>query len=53
MVTAGASVPEELVVKTVERLKLQFDAIVEERTLNQESVRFRLPKALRPQESHN
>ncbi len=48
-VTAGASVPEELVVKTVEWLKLHFEASVEGRTLKQELVQFQLPKAVRPE----
>jgi len=49
MVTAGASVPEELVIKSVEWLKFRFQATVEERTLSHEFVHFRLPKAIRPE----
>jgi 4-hydroxy-3-methylbut-2-enyl diphosphate reductase len=44
MVTAGASVPEELVTNTVEWLKLHFDVTVTERVLSQEFVHFRLPE---------
>jgi 4-hydroxy-3-methylbut-2-enyl diphosphate reductase len=46
-VTAGASAPERLVQALIERLKREFGAEVEERTLVEEDVSFAPPKSLR------
>ena len=46
-VTAGASAPERLVQALVERLKREYSAEVEERTLVEEDVSFAPPKSLR------
>jgi 4-hydroxy-3-methylbut-2-enyl diphosphate reductase len=47
LITAGASAPEEVVGKTIEWLKSQFGASVEEQEVRKEEVYFPLPKALR------
>jgi 4-hydroxy-3-methylbut-2-enyl diphosphate reductase len=46
-ITAGASAPERLVQGLIERLKREFGAEVEERTLVEEDVTFAPPKSLR------
>jgi 4-hydroxy-3-methylbut-2-enyl diphosphate reductase len=46
-ITAGASAPERLVQGLIERLKREFGADVEERTLVEEDVTFAPPKSLR------
>jgi 4-hydroxy-3-methylbut-2-enyl diphosphate reductase len=46
-VTAGASAPERLVQALIERLRREFGAEVEERTLLEEDVTFAPPKSLR------
>lgn len=46
-ITAGASAPERLVQAVVERLRREFGAEVEERTLVEEDVSFAPPKSLR------
>jgi 4-hydroxy-3-methylbut-2-enyl diphosphate reductase len=46
-VTAGASAPERLVRALLERLRLEYGAQVEERTLVEEDVSFAPPKSLR------
>jgi 4-hydroxy-3-methylbut-2-enyl diphosphate reductase len=47
LVTAGASAPEHLVAKLVERLCNEFDGETETRTLIEEDVSFELPRSLR------
>jgi 4-hydroxy-3-methylbut-2-enyl diphosphate reductase len=47
LVTAGASAPEHLVTALVDRIKREFGATVETRTLVQEDVSFSLPKSAR------
>lgn len=47
LVTAGASAPEHLVNNLLERLKREFGATVEVRTLVQEDVTFELPKSVK------
>ena len=47
LVTAGASAPEHLVSALLERLKREYDAMVEARTLVEEDVSFELPKSVR------
>jgi 4-hydroxy-3-methylbut-2-enyl diphosphate reductase len=47
LVTAGASAPERLVMDLLERLKRDFGATVETRTLVEEDVSFELPKSAR------
>ena len=47
LVTAGASAPEHLVAKLVERLCEEFNGTTETRTLIEEDVSFELPKSLR------
>jgi 4-hydroxy-3-methylbut-2-enyl diphosphate reductase len=47
LITAGASAPEHLVVQLVDRLKREFGATVEGRTLVEEDVSFELPKSVR------
>ncbi len=46
-ITAGASAPEEIVAKCVELLRERFGAVVEERTVREEEMRFQLPVELR------
>jgi 4-hydroxy-3-methylbut-2-enyl diphosphate reductase len=46
-ITAGASAPERLVQALIDRLRREFNATVEERTLVEEDVHFELPKPLR------
>jgi len=46
-ITAGASAPERLVQGLIDRLKREFGADVEERTLVEEDVTFAPPKSLR------
>lgn len=46
-ITAGASAPESLVQGCVNYLRERFQAVVEERVLRQENVRFALPIELR------
>jgi 4-hydroxy-3-methylbut-2-enyl diphosphate reductase len=47
LVTAGASAPDHLVNGLVDRLKTEFNGVVEIRTLVEEDVSFALPKSLR------
>jgi 4-hydroxy-3-methylbut-2-enyl diphosphate reductase len=47
LLTAGASAPERLVNELLERLKTQFNAEVETRTLVDEGVSFALPQSLK------
>jgi 4-hydroxy-3-methylbut-2-enyl diphosphate reductase len=47
LVTAGASAPDHLVNGLIDRLKLEYGASVETRTLVEEDVSFSLPKSLR------
>ena len=47
LVTAGASAPEHLVQKLVDRLIAEFGGTVEQRTLIEEDVSFELPKSAR------
>src|SRR5258706_11302055 len=46
-VTAGASVPERLVNELLDRLKTEFNAEIETRTLVDEGVSFSLPQSLK------
>jgi 4-hydroxy-3-methylbut-2-enyl diphosphate reductase len=46
-ITAGASAPERLVQALIDRLRREFGAEVEERTLVEEDVSFAPPKSLR------
>jgi 4-hydroxy-3-methylbut-2-enyl diphosphate reductase len=47
LVTAGASAPDHLVNGLIDRLKREYHASVETRTLVEEDVSFSLPKSLR------
>jgi 4-hydroxy-3-methylbut-2-enyl diphosphate reductase len=47
LVTAGASAPERLVMDLLDRLKRDFGATIETRTLVEEDVSFELPKSAR------
>jgi 4-hydroxy-3-methylbut-2-enyl diphosphate reductase len=47
LVTAGASAPEHLVKNLLERLKRDFGATVETRTLVDEDISFELPKSVK------
>jgi 4-hydroxy-3-methylbut-2-en-1-yl diphosphate reductase len=47
LLTAGASVPEDLVLATMKWLEGYFDIEAEERTVKEESVRFQMPANLR------
>ena len=47
LVTAGASAPEHLVNNLLERLRRDFGATVETRTLVEEDVSFEPPKSVR------
>lgn len=47
LLTAGASVPEELVNESIQWLRKHFDIAVEEREFIEESMRFNLPAELR------
>jgi 4-hydroxy-3-methylbut-2-enyl diphosphate reductase len=47
LVTAGASAPEHLVSALLERLKREYNATVDTRTLVEEDVSFELPKSVR------
>jgi 4-hydroxy-3-methylbut-2-en-1-yl diphosphate reductase len=47
LVTAGASAPEDVVEECVARLKREFGAEVETRTVREEHVNFPLPRELR------
>ena len=47
LLTAGASAPEAYVDGVIARLKRDYGAAVEERTLVDESVQFALPKSVR------
>lgn len=47
LVTAGASAPEHLVNNLLDRLKREFGATVETRTLVEEDVSFELPKSIK------
>jgi len=47
LVTAGASAPEHLVQGLLDRLRQEFGADVESRTLVEEDVAFELPRSLR------
>ncbi len=47
LVTAGASAPDHLVNGLIDRLKREYGASVETRTLVEEDVSFSLPKSLR------
>jgi 4-hydroxy-3-methylbut-2-en-1-yl diphosphate reductase len=47
LVTAGASAPEHLVNNLLDRLKRDFGATVETRTLVEEDVSFELPKSVK------
>jgi 4-hydroxy-3-methylbut-2-enyl diphosphate reductase len=47
LVTAGASAPEHLVDKLLERLRGQYGATIETRTIVEEDVSFELPKSVK------
>lgn len=47
LVTAGASAPEHLVHKLLDRLKREYNGTVETRTLVEEDISFELPKSAR------
>jgi 4-hydroxy-3-methylbut-2-enyl diphosphate reductase len=47
LVTAGASAPDRLVQQLIDRLKKDFKAVVETRTLVEEDVSFDLPKSVK------
>ncbi len=47
LVTAGASAPEDVVRRLVERLEREFAGVLEERTLVEENVSFAMPASLR------
>src|SRR5262245_257492 len=47
LVTAGASAPEHLVNNLLDRLKREFGATIETRTLVEEDVSFELPKSVK------
>jgi len=47
LVTAGASAPEVVVEECLDWLRDQFDAVVEPRSIREESVSFPLPRELR------
>jgi 4-hydroxy-3-methylbut-2-en-1-yl diphosphate reductase len=47
LVTAGASAPEHLVTELLDRLKREFGATIEIRTLVEEDISFELPKSAR------
>jgi 4-hydroxy-3-methylbut-2-enyl diphosphate reductase len=47
LVTAGASAPDRLVQQLIDRLKKDFNAVVETRTLVEEDVSFDLPKSVK------
>ena len=47
LVTAGASAPEAYVEGVVDRLRRDYGALVEERTLVEEGVQFALPRSVR------
>ena len=47
LVTAGASAPDHLITNLLERLKRQFNGVVEEKTLALEDVSFEPPKSLK------
>jgi 4-hydroxy-3-methylbut-2-enyl diphosphate reductase len=51
LLTAGASVPEKLVTRTVAWLRQHFDLTLEESSIKDESMRFQLPVELRSQEA--
>jgi len=53
LLTAGASVPEDLVVATIKWLADRFEIDVEERTVKEESVYFQLPANIRFQTTQN
>jgi 4-hydroxy-3-methylbut-2-enyl diphosphate reductase len=47
LVTAGASAPERVVQDCIALLRDRFGAVLEQRTVREENVRFALPRALR------
>jgi 4-hydroxy-3-methylbut-2-en-1-yl diphosphate reductase len=47
VVTAGASCPQDVVMEGVAFLTDRFNAVVEDRVLREENVRFALPRVLR------
>jgi len=47
LITAGASAPEHLVQNLIDRLRREYNASVETRTLVQEDISFELPKSVR------
>jgi 4-hydroxy-3-methylbut-2-enyl diphosphate reductase len=47
LITAGASAPERLVEALIDRLKREFNATVESRTLVEEDISFDSPKSLK------
>ena len=47
LITAGASAPEHLVQNLIDRLRKEYGATVETRTLVQEDISFELPKSVR------
>jgi len=47
LLTAGASVPEELVVRTIDWLKNHFELVIEERVVREEEQHFQIPVQLR------
>lgn len=47
LVTAGASAPDHLVQQLLDRLKRDFNATVETRTLVEEDIAFELPKSVK------
>ena len=52
LISAGASAPESVVQSTIKWLQENFDGVVEEQSVREESVRFPLPKALRAIQSN-
>jgi 4-hydroxy-3-methylbut-2-en-1-yl diphosphate reductase len=50
LLTAGASVPEELVTRIIEWLSQHFELTIEESPIVEESIRFQLPVELRSRE---
>ncbi len=47
LVTAGASAPDDLVQGLLDRLRREFGAVIETRTLVEEDVSFELPRSIR------
>jgi 4-hydroxy-3-methylbut-2-enyl diphosphate reductase len=53
LVTAGASAPEAVVEQCIDWLRDRFSAVVEVRTIREESVHFPLPRVLRSLQSQS